>query len=78
MPDHAVNTSDERLGIALSWLRSNAAGLSRLGRDEQVMAALGLLICDDAGHVSEAALRSALDDSEALSAANLLLSAVGI
>ena len=73
---HELNVSDERLEIALSWLRANADKMRKVGPEANIMATVGLLICDERGHISEDALLSAMSDPDARSAAEMLLSAV--
>lgn len=73
---HQLNLSTERLDIANRWLMANAPKMRRVSREANIMATVGLLICDDAGRISEPELLSAMADPEAISAAELLVSAV--
>jgi hypothetical protein len=70
---HTLDLSDERYAIATSWILANRDTLAALSPNARVMAALGLLICDDDGHIAEAHLLSAMSDPRALSAATLLV-----
>lgn len=72
---HTVNTTTERLDIAMSWLRANTDLPKRVGRDGAIMAAVGLLICNEDGHFTEAELMSAMADPCAISCAEMLLNA---
>ena len=70
---HTLDLSDERYAIATSWILANHDKLAALSPEARVTAALGLLICDDNGHIAEAHLLSAMNDPRALSAAALLV-----
>lgn len=72
---HTVNTSEARLDTALSWLRAHRDTLAPVGRDAAILAAVGLLICDEDGHFSQPELFSAMADPECVSAAELLVNA---
>ena len=73
---HVLTATGDRLDVALSWLRGNAETLQLLSRDAQVMAAVGLLICDDADRIEDAALQSAMGDKRAVALAVSLLEVV--
>lgn len=72
---HTTNLSAERLAVASSWLAKNMPKMAVLSRDARIMAAVGLLICDECGYFTEAELVSAMADSDCVSAAELLLNA---
>lgn len=73
---HTLTLTPERLATATSWLSANAEGMRRVSRDARILAAVALLACDEVGYVSKASLLSAMRDPEAVSAAELLVSAV--
>jgi hypothetical protein len=70
----SADFSDERRAAALSWLRSE--GLlddPNLSHEARLTAAVGLLICDDAGRIKQADLEAAFQDPTILQAAETLL-----
>lgn len=73
---HRVDMSADRLRAASSWLAGNRRKMEHVSREARVLAAVGLLICDDCGRFTHAELMSAMADSECVSAAELLVNAV--
>lgn len=65
--------SPERRATALSWLREELATAPDLTYGARLMAAVGLLICDDAGRIKEADLQEAMGDPSVIQAARSLL-----
>ena len=72
---HRTDLSARRLATATSWLAENLPKMANLSREARVMAAVGLLICDECGHFTKAELLSAMNDPECVSAAELLVNA---
>lgn len=65
--------SPERRETALSWIRHEGLLTSNVSYDARLMAAVGLLICDDAGHIKQADLEVAMGDPSIVQAARSLL-----
>ena len=72
---HRADMSAGRLATASSGLAENLSKMTGLSREARVMAAVGLLICDECGYFTEAELVSAMADPECVSAAELLVNA---
>lgn len=66
--------SPERRATALSWIRGEGL-LTRpgLSYESRLMAAVGLLICDDEGRITESSLTAAMADPSIVQAARALL-----
>lgn len=68
-----ANYSEERRLAALSWIRGEGLLASAISYDARLAAAVGLLICDDAGHIKKADLHAAMADPSIVQAARQLL-----
>lgn len=75
---HKLHVSSDRLTQARSWLEAHTDELARMSYEARIVAAVGLLICDERGHIPREALESAMADSRAVSAANRLISGVNL
>ena len=65
--------SPDRRAAALSWLRGERLLTSGVSYEARLMAAVGLLICDDGGHIKQADLVAAMADPSIVQAARELL-----
>lgn len=72
-PTHRADFSDERRATALSWIRGEGLLQSKVSDSAKLMAAVGLLICDDSGRIAQPALESAMRDPSVIQAAATLL-----
>lgn len=72
-PSPLANFSPERRATALSWIRGEGLLDAPISDDARLMAAVGLLVCDDDGRMSEATLKAAYADRSVLQAARALL-----
>jgi hypothetical protein len=74
-----ANFSEERRAHAIRWLQANSVPTNpRLAEVDKLVAVVGLLVCDDTGLVSKAALDEACSDASTLQvAANILREAAG-
>lgn len=70
---HRLNLSLERATAAHAWLADKRETLAQLSHHTQVMAALGLLICDDQGRFTPSEIDSAMADRDAVFSAECLL-----
>lgn len=65
--------SPERRTTAISWIRGEGLLTANVSYDARLMAAVGLLICDDVGHIKHADLLIAMEDPSIIQAARALL-----
>jgi len=65
--------SPERRATALSWIRGEGLLHSDLTDGARLLAAVGLLICDEAGRIKQADLNEAMSDPSVVQAARNLL-----
>lgn len=72
------NFSPERRATALSWIRGEGLLGSGLTEDAQILAAVGLLICDDMGRIKQADLQASMCDPSVIQAARNLLKEAAI
>lgn len=68
-----ADLSPERRQTALSYIRGEGILTIPVSDNARVMFAVGLLICDDEGHIAEADLKVAMRDPSILQAARALL-----
>jgi hypothetical protein len=70
----AANYSPDRRARALEAIRrADASGLRSQTREEQTLYAIGTLICDDSGFITQAQIDSAWDDPTVVQVARTLL-----
>lgn len=70
---HSPDFSPERRATALSWIRGELLTQPDISDGARLMAAVGLLICDDSGRIKETDLESAMRDPSVIQAAATLL-----
>jgi hypothetical protein len=66
---HRADYSPERRATALSWIRGQGLLDADVSDGAKLMAAVGLLICDDHGHIKQSHLETAMADPSVLQAA---------
>lgn len=68
-----ANFSPERRATAISWIQGEGLLTSDVSYQARLLAAVGLLICDDAGRIARADLDAAMTDASIIQAARSLL-----
>lgn len=68
-----LDLSDERRATALRWIQGERLLDAPIDYPTRLTAVVGLLICDDAGHIKQADLLEALNDPSVVQIARTLL-----
>lgn len=68
-----INLSDERRAHGIAWIRGEGLLTSGVSDGAQLLAAVGLLICDDVGFMKQDDLDAAMNDPSVIQAARKLL-----
>lgn len=69
----AADFSPERRAHALAWIRGEQLLDASVSEDARIIAAVGLLICNDTGFLKQTELDAAMTDPSIVQAARTLL-----
>lgn len=72
-PTPLANYSPERRAHALSWIRGEGLLTAPISYEARLLAAVGLLICDDQGRIKQEDLNRAMGDPSIRQAGRALL-----